>query len=231
MRKVLMVEDDPMVAMFNKRYLEQIPGFTLEAIAKNANDALEVLSNKHIDLILLDIYMPGMNGLELLSHIRQTGKGVDVIIVSAACDSYSIKQGLLHGAIDYIIKPFEFARLYTALIQYKERNILLNDQKSMSQKELDECILHKETQTQPELPKGLDRNTLQKVWLAIQKVNGPFSTEQLAKSVGISRVSARKYLDFLQKIEVIRLDICYGAVGRPTYKYHCINYQANIESL
>ena len=231
MRKVLIVEDDPMVALFNKRYLEQVPGFRLEAIANNANDALDILSKKPIDLILLDIYMPGMNGLELLSHIRQTGQGVDVIILSAACDSYSIKQGLLHGAIDYIIKPFEFTRLYTALIQYKERDVLLNDQKSMNQKELDECILHKENQVQSELPKGLDRNTLRKIWLAIQEVNGPFTTEQLAKVVGISRVSARKYLDFLQKLQMIHLDICYGAVGRPTYKYHCINYQADIESL
>jgi len=231
MRKVLIVEDDPMVAIFTKRYLEQVPGFTLAAIAKNANDALEVLSKQPIDLILLDIYMPGMNGLELLSHIRQAGKGVDVIILSAACDSYSIKQGLLHGAIDYIIKPFEFARLNTALIQYKERNLLLNDQTSMNQKELDECILHKEIQVQSELPKGLDRNTLQKIWLSIQTVNGPFTTDQLAKIVGISRVSARKYLDFLQKLQIIQLDICYGAVGRPTYKYHCINYEANIENL
>ena len=231
MRRVLIVEDDPMVALFTKRYLEQVPGFILVAIAKNANDALEVLSNKQIDLILLDIYMPGMNGLEFLSHIRQDGKGVDVIIVSAACDSYSIKQGLLNGAIDYIIKPFEFARLNAALIQYKERDVRLKDQEDMSQKDLDECILHKEIQVQPDLPKGLDRNTLKKIWLAIQKVNGPFTTEQLAKIVGISRVSARKYLEFLQKLEIIQLDICYGAVGRPTYKYHCINYDANIENL
>jgi len=231
MCKVLIVEDDPMVALFTQRYLEQVTGFTLEAIAKNANDALEVLANKQIDLILLDIYMPGMNGLELLSHIRQTGEGVDVIILSAACDSYSIKQGLLHGAIDYIIKPYEFTRLYTALIQYKERDVLLNDQKNMNQKELDERILHKEVQVRPELPKGLDRNTLQKTWLAIQKVNGPFTTEELAKGIGISRVSVRKYLDFLQKLQIIQLDICYGAVGRPAYKYHCINYQANIENL
>ena len=231
MRKVLIVEDDPMVAIFTKRYLEQVPGFLLEAIAKNANEALDILAKKQIDLILLDIYMPGMNGLELLSHIRQMGKGVDVIILSAASDSYSIKQGLLHGAIDYIIKPFEFTRLNTALIQYKERDLLLSDQKNMNQKELDECILHKEIQVQPELPKGLDRNTLKKIWLAIQKVNGPFTTEQLAKVVGISRVSARKYLEFLEKLQIIQLDICYGAVGRPTYKYHCINYDANIESL
>lgn len=231
MFKVLIVEDDPMVADFNKRYLEQVPGFKLHTIAKNAEQALMVLEKEQIDLILLDIYMPGMNGLEFLSKIREAKNSVAVIILSAACDSHSIQQGLLHGAIDYIIKPFEFSRFSTALIQYKQCHILLNNQNIMNQQELDQCILHKQLGVQPGLPKGLDRNTLQTIWLAIKQIHGPFTTEQLAKTVGISRVSARKYLEFLQNLQLLRLDICYGSVGRPTYKYHCMNYQANISNL
>lgn len=231
MFKVLIVEDDPMVADFTKRYLEQIPGFHLHSIAKNAEQALTVLAKEPIHLILLDIYMPGMNGLELLSTLRQANNSVGVIILSAACDSHSIKQGLLHGAIDYIIKPFEFSRFSTALLQYKQCHQLLQNQNTISQQELDQCILHKQAEIEPELPKGLDRNTLQNIWQGIKEINGPFTTEQLAKSVGISRVSARKYLEFLQNLQILRLDLCYGAVGRPTYKYYCMNYQANIANL
>lgn len=94
MIKVLIVEDDPMVAEFNKRYLEQLEGFVLQAVATSVDEALKILDCEDIDLILLDIFMPGASGLGLLSQIRKLGKGTDVIVVSAACDSYSIKTAL-----------------------------------------------------------------------------------------------------------------------------------------
>lgn len=114
MIRVLIVEDDPMVAEFNKHYLEQIGGFALRGIAASVDEGLKLLEKKEIDLILLDIFMPGLSGLELLSQIRKMGKGVDVIVVSAAADSYSIKKALQYGAVDYLIKPFEFERFREA---------------------------------------------------------------------------------------------------------------------
>ena len=100
----------------------------------------------------------------------------------------------------------------------------------IEQSELDRCILHKDKIVQ-ELPKGLDRHTLKKVWQAIAKSKELFTTEQMAQQVGLSRVSMRKYLEFLQKTGVIQLDICYGAVGRPTYKYYCIDGNVNVDKL
>ena len=116
MINVLIVEDDPMVAEFNKRYLNQVEGFKLKAVARSFEEAIEVLKTKDIQLILLDIFMPGLSGLELLSQIRKTDSEVDVIIVSAACDIQTIKKALKYGAVDYLIKPFEFERFNSALI-------------------------------------------------------------------------------------------------------------------
>jgi len=219
--KVLIVEDDPMVVKFNKYYLEQVGGFQLKAVAASADAAFKILELEPIDLILLDIYMPGIDGLELLSQLRKMDKNVDVIIVSAAKDSISIKKALQHGAVDYLIKPFEFERFNSALSSFKNRKKFMNGQENISQEELDKHLHNNGQSSNIEtLPKGLDRNTLKHVWDKILEIEDTaFSTEELAVLLGISRVSIRKYLNFLEEIEALRKEVIYGSLGRPIYKY------------
>ncbi|MCO5385816.1 MAG: response regulator [Desulfitobacterium hafniense] len=230
MIKVLIVEDDPMVSEFNKRYLEQVGGFELIAVAPSVADALHILDRQEIDLILLDIFMPGMNGFDLLAQIRKLGQGVDVIVVSAACDSQSIKKALRYGAVDYLIKPFEFERFKTALSAYREWVSMTKDQEKLSQAELDIRMLHPNPLTVPsELPKGLTRNTLKTVWENIQETKkSSFSTEEMANRVGISRVSMRKYLSFLTDIGVIEMEVIYGSIGRPIYQHRCLKPESDL---
>ncbi|WP_378956740.1 response regulator [Pelosinus sp. sgz500959] len=224
MIKVMIVDDDPMVAEFNKRYVELVAGFHVEYVVHSASQALKILDTEDVDLLLLDIFMPGINGLELLVQIRQMSKSIDVIVITAACDSNNIKKALQFGAVDYIIKPFEFERLNAALSAYQGLSNLMDDQERLSQIELDQCILYKEQPTSIQLPKGIDRNTLTITWRKIKELEqGFFSTEEMAKYVGISRVSMRKYLEFLRQIGTLQLELIYGTVGRPIYKYRCIN--------
>ena len=224
MIKVMIVDDDPMVAEFNKRYVDLVAGFHVESVVHSASVALKILDTDDIDLILLDIFMPGMNGLELLINLRQVGKGVDVIVITAACDSNSIKKALQFGAVDYIIKPFEFERLNAALLSYNGLVSLMEDQDKLNQVELDNCILYKEQPLSIQLPKGIDKNTLTVTWEKIKVLEQSlFSTEEMAKYVGISRVSMRKYLEFLKQIGTLKLELIYGTVGRPVYKYRRIN--------
>ena len=115
MINVLVVEDDPMVAQLHEHYLSQIKGFQLCDIAGNGDTALKLLRQNKYDLIILDVFMPTMDGLQLLAKIRENGYDVDVIIVSAANDKDKIKLALRLGAVDYIIKPFEFERFNLAL--------------------------------------------------------------------------------------------------------------------
>ncbi|MGC5326069.1 response regulator [Brevibacillus sp. SYSU BS000544] len=232
MIKVVIVEDDPMVAQINKRYLEQVGGFDLLAVVSSADDMLKMLDSKEIDLLLLDIFMPGMNGLELLAEIRKLEKGIDVIVISAACDIPSIKNALRLGAVDYLIKPFEFERFSSALTAYREEVGYFEKQEVVSQEDLDKLILHKDQtvpQAQDELPKGLTRKTLEKVWESILAYNGDeFTTEDLANRIGISRVSMRKYLQFLTEIGVLEMEVTYGTIGRPTYKHRCIQEKCDV---
>jgi Response regulator of citrate/malate metabolism len=231
MIKVLIVEDDPMVAEFNKHYLKQVGGFELKGITRSFDEALAVLENEKIDLVLLDIFMPGMSGLDLLAQIRKAGKEVDVIIVSAACDIQTIKKTLQYGAVDYLIKPFEFERFNTALTAYRETHSFMKEKDALNQDELDKLILINKEQTQvlTQIPKGLDKNTLRKVWGNIKEMKEDiFSTGEMARNVGISRVSMKKYLDFLNGTGVLKREVVYGSVGRPIYKYRCINSESDI---
>src|SRR3954453_13487931 len=116
MIKVLIVEDDPMVAEFNKRYLKEMKGFCLSGIVYNVKDAREFLEKEQVNLVLLDVYMPGTNGLELLHFIREQKVDVDVILITAAADTEKIHTALRLGAVDYLIKPFEFQRFNQALV-------------------------------------------------------------------------------------------------------------------
>ena len=137
MTRILIVEDDPMVASLNSRLIQTMEGFELAGIANDAKDALAFLQENTVDLILLDIYMPGMNGLELLNRVREMQFPVDVLVVSAARDSNSIQSALRSGAVDYLIKPFDFERLRQALLGYANRARLIRSHEKLTQRELD----------------------------------------------------------------------------------------------
>lgn len=224
MINVIIVEDDPMVAALNRQYVEQIDGFMLAGTAENSDKASELLAEAEIDLVLLDIHMPGLNGIDFLRRIREQKQDLDVILITAASEITQIQQALRLGAADYLIKPFEFSRFQEALIQYKKNYYKLHDKNRVSQQELDRLLRKKNPfESDPPsfqaLPKGLTKNTLHTInEVILLNETGTFSTEELAKSVNISRVSVRKYLKFLTDIEYLEEDLIYG-VGRPIYQY------------
>jgi len=230
MIRVMIVEDDPLVAEFNRLYLEQVEGFVMTASARSAHEALLLLEQREVDLILLDVYMPGMNGLEFLTTIRKKEQDVDVIVVSAACDNQSVKKALRYGALDYLVKPFEFERLSMALTAYRDGVYLMRKKTEVTQTELDRRIMHKNPlNTVTGLPKGIDRNTLKSVLQALADMMGSeFTTQEMADKVGVSRVSMRKYLEFLLQLKLLKLEVIYGAVGRPVFKYRFIDSETKL---
>ncbi|MEE6451678.1 response regulator [Gottfriedia acidiceleris] len=221
MINVMIVEDDPMVAEINKRYLSKIGGFRLTTVANSVDDAIHLLGKVEIQLILLDIFMPGKQGLELLSYIRKNELEIDVIVISAASDLDRIKKALRNGVVDYLIKPFEFERFNAALVSYQQKTRFTDKLETVNQQELDNYLLHRdETAIVEELPKGLTKDTLKQVWEAVQELKEvPFSTEEVANVVGISTVSARKYLNFLKDLGILVVKVIYGTIGRPVYQH------------
>ncbi|MFG6150194.1 response regulator [Halobacillus sp. B23F22_1] len=221
MIRVLIVEDDPMVADLNKRYVEQIKGFELVGSAVNVEEAYQCLEETKVDLVLLDVYMPGKSGFELLKELREKDEQLDVILITAASEKEQIQQSLRLGVVDYLIKPFEFERLKNALKKYKDNHFVLRDKRKVSQNELDQIFSKQEGQESHriQVPKGLTKTTLDHIIEVIRfKEETAFSTDEIAQETNISRVSVRKYLKFLKEIDFLEETLIYG-VGRPVYQY------------
>ncbi len=221
MINVLIVEDDPMVAELNRQYVVKVNGFSVIGHAADSSKAFELLTTAEVDLVLLDIHMPGMDGLDFLRQLREEKEDIDVILITAASDVGQIQQALRLGAIDYLIKPFEFNRFQESLLQYKVHYSGLDSKNKVDQQELDQMLQKKShsTQSSGEVPKGLTKTTLKKIIeLTLVVDTDTFSTEDIAEISSISRVSVRKYLKFLTKIGYLEENLDYG-IGRPIYRY------------
>ena len=110
MYRVLIVEDDPMVAMINEQYIGRNKKFKVVGICNNGQSALELLNHQAVDLVVLDVYMPQMDGFETLCQIRKNKISVEVIMVTAANDRESLEEALHLGIVDYLVKPFTYDR-------------------------------------------------------------------------------------------------------------------------
>ncbi|MDC2867929.1 response regulator [Bacillus sp. BP-3] len=227
MIKVLIVDDDPMVLMLNKYYLEQVEGFELVRIVNSVEEAIQVLEAIHIDIVLLDTFISSDTGFKLLLDIRNKEKEIDVIIISAVHNMVNIKKALQYGAVDYLIKPFTLERFKEALSTYREKFKFMKSHSNIDQSELDKLILQKEKKEfsiNKELPKGITTRTLQLIWKQIQSFHGKtFTTAEMAQLVGISRIAMRKYIIFLIEIGVLEEEIVYQQRGRPIITLRCID--------
>lgn len=218
--RVLMIEDDPMVQEVNKEFIASVDGFVIEAIASNGEEGLQKAKAILPDLIILDVFMPKKDGIKTLQELRRLKINADVIVISAAKDKETIKMMLQNGARDYILKPFKFTRIKQALEKYRQYRESLIEEGTMSQEQLD-MLLYAEQAIQRDevLPKGLNEFTLKEVVTFMQSQQEPKSAEEVAKAIGIARVTARRYLDYLEKTGIIKLDVMYGGVGRPVNRY------------
>ena len=219
--KVLLIEDDLMVQEVNKEFIESVQGFRVIKIANNGEEGLSLVKELNPDLVILDIFMPKKDGIKTLHEIRKQKLDTDVIVVSAAKDSETIKLMLQNGAMDYIMKPFKLHRIERALEKYRNYRISFKDSAAFSQEQLDALLYATNPKKAEEnnLPKGLNEFTLNEITSYIQAQEVPRSAEEVAASIGIARVTARRYLDYLEKSGAVSLDVQYGGIGRPVNRY------------
>ncbi len=219
MKRVLVVEDDPMVAMINMEYLSKIEGMKVVGYAINKDETFNKLENEEIDIILMDVFLGGENGFDILKEMRGRGFTTDVVMITSANGSNDVKKALSLGAVDYLIKPFDFDRFKSAIQKILERDKFLKDTR-VTQEGLDELYLKNIDVELDYLPKGLNPKTLELVKEGIKKLpNSEFTIKDICKTTDISNVTIKKYLDYLEKIGYISENITYGNIGRPQYIY------------
>lgn len=220
MIRVLIVEDDPMVGMINKNYVESVEDFAVVSVASSYLEAIDILRSNKVDLVLLDIYLPKGDGISILRELRRNQYRCDVIMVTASSEIEKIDESLRLGVFDYLIKPFEYERLRRSLEDYKARYELLNTKDNISQQDLDRIFLSISNNSGRSLQKGLNQLTLNRVSRFMDENAGKALTaEDIAGKLGLTKVTVRRYLDYLESIGYIIKGLEYGAVGRPLYKY------------
>lgn len=222
---VLVVDDDFMVADIHRRFVEKTPGFTTVGVARTGADALEAVRTLNPELVLLDVYLPDMSGLDVLRQLRAAGNDVDVIMITAARELDTVRGALHGGAADYLIKPFEFPQLLEKLEAFRVRTLALHPGTDTGtgadQSLIDSLFRSAHTSArpkQPVLPKGLSAETGHLVLDAV-RTRGELSAAECGDLVGLSRVSARRYLEHYLGEGALEMRLQYGRAGRPERRY------------
>jgi two-component system, CitB family, response regulator len=221
---VFIIEDDIQTAEINSQYIAQMERFQVGGIATTIAEAKKVLPVVNPDLILLDVYFPDGTGSEFLWEIRKHYRSTDVILVTAAKETEHISNAIRGGAFDYILKPIIFNRFQDTLLKYQHYKERMNDSQVENQHEVDNLFTRKKStsniQTVQQPPKGIDTITLDSILKRIETDHSlGYTAEEMAGEVGVTRTTARRYLEYLVSQKKIKVVLTYGGVGRPQRKY------------
>jgi len=220
--KVLIVDDDPNIAEIHRHFTEKIDGFGVVGLADSLEDAAKMSELLTPDLILLDFYFPEGLGTDILWRIRARRQATDVIMITAARELETLQDAMRGGIFDYILKPVMFPRFREALQRFQQHRKQVAGKVGLDQREIDR-LLHPYQDSkpgEPVLPKGIDPLTLNTVVAVFDQPHPDgLSAEEISLRTGISRTTARRYLEFLTARGQLTAELIYGAVGRPERKY------------
>ena len=220
MIRTLVVDDDAMTASIHRSYVERVPGFEVVGEAHTGRRALELVRELRPDLLLLDIYLPDMSGLDVLRTLREPGQPhIDVIAVTAAKDVGTLRTAIHGGVIHYLVKPFFFDTLRERLEGYAALHGRLERLREPDQHDIDHVFSLLRSHGRHGLPKGISAPTLETVVEALQRSQDEVTAIELAEATGISRGTARRYLEYLALTGAVELSLRYGTAGRPEHKY------------
>ena len=220
MIRTLVVDDDFMAASVHHSFTERVPGFTVIGEATTGVAALTQVEQLHPDLVLLDIYLPDMSGLEVMRRLRGADEEpVDVIAITSAKDVKTVREAMHHGVVHYLVKPFSFITFKERLESYATLKARLDRIADADQREIDRLYRLLRAGGEDALPKGISSPTLQLVADAVRAAEGDISAAEVARRCGVSRGTARRYLEFLATSGTLELNLRYGAAGRPEHRY------------
>jgi two-component system CitB family response regulator len=220
--EILIVEDDKRISDIHRRFIEKIEGFQVIGSAYTGEEAKDWIISYMPDLVLLDVYLPDTLGTDLLAIIQEHSPDTDIIFITAAAESEIVKKAFRSGVADYILKPLTFEKFKESLLSYKEKREILTGNGKV-QEDLIKSLWNNSGRQAPYSgdipPKGIDPITKEKVVNHIKKINDGITAESLGLKVGVSRSTARRYLEYLASEKVVYAELIYGTVGRPERRY------------
>ena len=215
---VLVIDDDFMVARIHTQFVDRTPGFRVVGVASSGEAALADIARMRPDLVLLDVHLPDMTGIEVLRRLRADGDDVGVLVVTAAREADTVRAAASGGAVHYLVKPFDYDDLRVRLESFRSAHLALSGSVAPGQQDIDAVFGVAAPAPAATLPKGLSPQTADLVASALREAD-ELSAAECADVVGISRVSARRYLEHFvaRGSAVVRLQ--YGGAGRPERRY------------
>lgn len=220
--RTLIVDDDYRVAAVHSAYVAKADGFEAVGQAHTAAEALQAVADLRPNLVLMDVYLPDGDGLEVVRALMDRDKHPDVIVITAARDVSTVRTAMQLGAVHYLVKPFGFAALNERLQAYRRlqlRIARLPDE--ADQADVDELfgIMHGPSSVGGRPGKGHSAPTLGLVREAVRAATDAVSAADIAERTGISRATAQRYLTYLERHGAVRLQLRYGSTGRPEHRY------------
>jgi response regulator of citrate/malate metabolism len=224
---VLVVDDDFRVAAIHARFVERTGGFEVLASVRTGAEALDAAAALRPDLVLLDVHLPDLSGVEVLRRLRADDDpavaGVGVLVITAAREADTVRSALHGGAVGYLVKPFEEHDLAERLRDFAaSRRVLVgtpDEAGAVDQAAIDAAFGRTTAaRREPELAKGLSAETGQTVLQAVP-ADADVSAAECADAVGMSRVSARRYLEHYAEAGLLEVRLRYGRAGRPQRRY------------
>ena len=224
MIRVVVVDDDFMVAKIHAGFVARVPDFTVAGVAHSGTEALRMVDDLRPDLVLLDIHLPDVSGIEVLRRLREGRPDVDVLVISAAKEVDTVRTALRGGVVNYLLKPFDQEALRDRLQQYAHAHMPLATAPTIAQSDLDRIFGGRSGEPGPQgggarLPKGLSPESAEVVRRALQASDGGLSASECAERTGLSRVSARRYLEHFIETGDAEVRLRYGVAGRPQRRY------------
>jgi two-component system, CitB family, response regulator DctR len=214
---VVIVEDNPDVAMVHRRFIDATPDFRAVQVVSNADAAYTAVQRLRPDLAIVDLTMPGGDGLALLRRIRQAQIPLEVIVVTASRDAPTVREAMHLGVVDYLVKPFAPDRLRHSLDVFARRVRALR-RPHLDQADVDLVQSSGATRMQ-RLPKGLRRATFAAIVAALEQSDRPLSADEVGQAVDVARVTARRYLEYLEVIGAAEIERECRGPGRPRNRY------------
>ena len=218
--RVLVVEDEPIAADAHTAYVSRVDGVTVAATVGTTQAALKALQDKEIDVVLLDMNLPDRHGLDVVRAMRAAGHRADVIAVTSARDLEVVRAAVSLGIVQYVLKPFVFATLRDRLVAYRAyRDQVSREAQVGTQAEVDEVFAGAHAAAESRLPKGMGAELLARVSRLLRESPDGRSATEIGETLGVSRVTARRYAEHLCETRLAVRRSRYAGAGRPEVEY------------